>query len=129
MMDFLRRCVTLVVAASVALTIGAAAAGAGLPTAAAALPGRTASTASVAGTAGTLTIDTQRRVDVNNLNMFVTNFGSWAYDLATGNPGLVSPRGPPRPAVFAGGVWFAPPVPAGPRAASVIPVHPHLPAV
>jgi hypothetical protein len=106
MMDFLRRCLTLVVLASVALAIGAVAAWAGLPASRAALPGRTASPASVASPARVLSLDTQARVDVNNLNMYLTNFGSWANDLSTGNAGLLYPKGTNKTAVFEGGVWF-----------------------
>jgi hypothetical protein len=50
--------------------------------------------------------DQDRRVDVNNLNMWVTNFGSYAYDIATGNAGLVYPRGSSNTAVFASGLWL-----------------------
>lgn len=120
MMDFLRRCLTLVVLASVALAIGAVASWAGLPVTRAAAPGRTMSTASVNSAAATLMIDTQRRVDGNNLNMFVTNFGSWAYDLATGNSGLVYPKGTTKTAVFAGGVWFGATVGGETRAAVAV---------
>jgi len=42
----------------------------------------------VTSPAQVLSLDNQRRVDVNNLNMFVTNFGSWANDLSSGNSGL-----------------------------------------
>src|SRR5258706_2256869 len=37
--------------------------------------------------------DQDRRIDINNLNMWVTNFGSYAWDIATGNARLVYPRG------------------------------------
>ena len=99
-MDFRRKCLTLVVVASVALTVGAVASRAGIPVTRAALPTRATGTASV------LSIDNQRRIDVNNLNMFVTNFGSWAYDLSTGNSGLVYPKGTDKTAIFAGGLYF-----------------------
>ena len=99
-MDFRRKCLTLVVLACVALTVGAVASWSAVRTTRAALPARLASPAQV------LSLDNQRRVDVNNLNMFVTNYGSWAYDLSTGNSGLVYPKGTDKTAVFAGGVWF-----------------------
>ena len=99
-MDFRRKCLTLVVVVSVALTVGAVASWAGVRTTRAALPARATSPAQV------LSIDNQRRVDVNSLNMFVTNFGSWAYDLSTGNSGLVYPKGTDKTAIFAGGLWF-----------------------
>ncbi len=106
MMDFLRRCLTLVVSASVALTIGAVASWAGVPTTRAALPGRTLGTAGAASTARALSLDSQTRIDVNNLNMFVNNYGGWAYDQATGNSGLTYPKGTNKTAIFAGGLWF-----------------------
>lgn len=106
MMDFLRRCLTLVAAASVALTIGAVASWAGVPTTRAALPGRALGTASAAGTTRALSLDSQARIDINNLNMFVNNYGGWAYDQATGNSGLTYPKGTNKTAVFAGGLWF-----------------------
>lgn len=52
------------------------------------------------------TIDNQRRIDINQINMWVTNYGSFAWDLATGNSGLVYPRGTDRTAVFASGLWL-----------------------
>jgi hypothetical protein len=106
MMDFLRRCLTLVVAASVALTIGAVASRAGTPTTRAARSGGTLSTASVAAPTRVLSLDNQRRIDINNLNMFVNNYGGWAYDQATGNSGVVYPKGTDKTAVFASGLWF-----------------------
>src|SRR5262245_21131581 len=50
--------------------------------------------------------DQDRRIDINSINMWVTNFGSFAYDLATGNAGLVYPRGTAKTAVFASGLWL-----------------------
>jgi hypothetical protein len=100
MMDFRRKCLTLAVAASVALTVGAIVSWAGVPVTRAARP------TAVTGTESVLSLDNQRRVDVNNLNMFVTNYGSWAYDLSTGNSGLVYPKGTDKTAIFAGGLWF-----------------------
>ncbi|HKQ18497.1 MAG TPA: hypothetical protein VJW75_02005, partial [Candidatus Eisenbacteria bacterium] len=38
-------------------------------------------------------IDNAGRMDVNNLDMVVTNHGSIAYNLITGNGGLVFPKG------------------------------------
>jgi len=51
------------------------------------------------------TIDNSGRMDVNNLDMVVTNHGSIAYDLITGNSGLIYPKGGTRTAVFAAGLW------------------------
>ncbi len=50
--------------------------------------------------------DNQRRIDVNSINMWVTNFGSFAWDLSSGNPGLVYPKGTTNTAVFASGIWL-----------------------
>jgi hypothetical protein len=49
--------------------------------------------------------DNDDRMDVNNLDMIVTNHGSFAYDMITGNPGLVYPKGSWKTAVFAAGLW------------------------
>ncbi len=50
--------------------------------------------------------DQDRRIDVNSINMWVTNYGSFAWDIATGNAGLVFPRGTAKTAVFASGLWL-----------------------
>src|SRR5882762_3751912 len=50
--------------------------------------------------------DSDRRVDINNLNMWVTNYGSFAWDILTGNAGLVYPKGTTKTAVFASGLWL-----------------------
>jgi len=50
-------------------------------------------------------IDNDTRMDANNLDMFVTNHGSYAYDLITGNAGLIFPKGSTQTAVFAAGTW------------------------
>ena len=49
--------------------------------------------------------DNDDRMDVNNLDMIVTNHGSLAYDLVRGSPGLVYPKGSWKTAVFAAGLW------------------------
>jgi hypothetical protein len=46
------------------------------------------------------------RLDVNDIAMFLTNDGSFAWDLTTGNAGLEFPRGSGKTAVFAGGLWL-----------------------
>jgi hypothetical protein len=51
-------------------------------------------------------IDNLRRIDVNTINMFLTNYGSFAWDLTSGNAGLVWPKGTSKTAVFAAGLWF-----------------------
>jgi len=50
--------------------------------------------------------DTARHIDANRVNMFTTNFGSFAWDISTGNAGLVWPRGTNQTAVFASGLWL-----------------------
>ena len=52
------------------------------------------------------TIDNSAHMDANNLDMVVTNHGSFAYDLLTGNAGLIFPKGSTKTAVFAAGPWF-----------------------
>ncbi|MGH7730502.1 MAG: hypothetical protein ACRENJ_04550, partial [Candidatus Eiseniibacteriota bacterium] len=51
-------------------------------------------------------LDVARRIDVNRMNMFDTNFGHFAWDVASGAPGLIWPRGTNRTAVFASGLWL-----------------------
>jgi len=51
-------------------------------------------------------IDNGSHMDVNNLDMVVTNHGSVAFDLVTGNAGLVYPKGSTHTAVFASGPWL-----------------------
>ena len=52
--------------------------------------------------------DVQRRIDVNNLNMFVTNLGSWANDFANfNNSGLFFPRGTTKTVVYESGLWIS----------------------
>ena len=51
-------------------------------------------------------IDNDDRMNVNNLDMAVTNHGSLAYDLITGNAGLIYPKGTLKTAVFAAGPWI-----------------------
>jgi hypothetical protein len=51
------------------------------------------------------TIDTDTYIDVNNIKMWVTNTGSFAWDVTTGNPGLIFPKGTVNTVVFASGLW------------------------
>jgi hypothetical protein len=53
-------------------------------------------------------IDSSRRMDVNQINMFVTNYGSFAWDIASAGspPGLYYPKGTNKTAVFAAGLWM-----------------------
>lgn len=51
-------------------------------------------------------IDNSTHMDANNLDMVVTNHGSYAYDLLTGNAGLIYPKGSTKTAIFAAGPWI-----------------------
>ncbi len=99
-MDFRRKSVTLVALALAALAIGAVTSRAETRVSRAVRRVRPMSVEAVSS------LDNQRRVDVNSINMFVTNFGSWAYDLGTGNAGLIYPKGTNKTAIFASGPWF-----------------------
>ena len=50
-------------------------------------------------------IDNDTWIDANNINMVVTNHGSFAYDLTTQDPGLEFPKGTDKQCVYAGGLW------------------------
>lgn len=50
-------------------------------------------------------IDNTARMDANNLDMVVTNHGSYAYNLTSGGAGLIYPRGGTHAVVFAAGTW------------------------
>jgi hypothetical protein len=50
-------------------------------------------------------IDNDDRMNVNNLDMFLTNHGSFGWDLATSQPGLRYPNGTTKTALFAAGIW------------------------
>jgi hypothetical protein len=50
--------------------------------------------------------DNDTRIDANLIHMFVTNHGSFAWDITTGNAGLEYPRGSGMFAVFASGLWI-----------------------
>lgn len=50
--------------------------------------------------------DLDTHCDTNDLDMIVTNLGSFAWDMMTGNPALIYPRGTTRTAMFAGGIWM-----------------------
>ncbi len=52
-------------------------------------------------------ISNDQVIDVNNIRMFVTNRGSFSWDLATGASGLEFPKGTGKTAVFASGPWIA----------------------
>ena len=52
-------------------------------------------------------VDNTYHMDWNNIDMLVTNHGSFAYDLQRGNPGFIYPRGSTKTALFAAGPWIA----------------------
>ena len=52
------------------------------------------------------TIDTGTQIDVNRVGMFVTNVGSFGFDLQNQLGGLFFPRGTDKTALFAGGLWL-----------------------
>ncbi len=59
-----------------------------------------------------------RRVDVNNINMFVTNYGTFANDIENqGNSGLFFPKGTIKTAVYQSGIWIGGKVGGQPRVA------------
>src|SRR4030095_8352848 len=53
-----------------------------------------------------LDFDSGRRIDINHINMWVTTFGTIAWDVTTGNAGLVYPKGTDKTAIFASGLWM-----------------------
>jgi len=53
--------------------------------------------------------DTQTTMDINNIEMFVTNIGAFAYDVGASrgrNDGLYFPKGTEKHAVYASGLWM-----------------------
>ncbi len=63
-----------------------------------------------AGPASAKTIEVTRRIDVNNLNMFLSNEGTWSYDTQNisggGGEGLYYPKGTANTVVYAAGPWI-----------------------
>ncbi len=51
-------------------------------------------------------VDNAQSIDINNIKMFVTNTGSFAYDKGASNSGLEFPKGTGKTAVFAAGLWM-----------------------
>ena len=51
-------------------------------------------------------VDTGKELDANQLSMFVTNIGSFAYDLQAQNSGLEFPKGTGKTCVYAAGIWM-----------------------
>ena len=67
---------------------------------------RSTASETVAAPARTHTIDYARKIDVNRINMVVTNSGSFGWEITTGNAGLYYPKGQPTAALYAGGLWL-----------------------
>lgn len=51
-------------------------------------------------------VDTGTEISANRIEMFVTNIGSFAFDLGAGNSGLEFPKGTGNTAIFAAGLWM-----------------------
>lgn len=52
------------------------------------------------------TVDLDDRLDVNQLDMFVSNRGSFAFDALSYDSGLLYPRGTGNPVVYKAGLWL-----------------------
>ncbi len=52
-----------------------------------------------------LVLDSQKHIDANLVDMFVSNVGTFAWDLVTQDPGLTYPKGTNKQAIFAAGLW------------------------
>ena len=102
-MDFRRTWLALLLAAGAAVVIGGAAEAAKPNAGNGRRPTRPAS---VQAPSRVTSIDNVRRIDVNTINMFLTNYGSFAWDLTSGNAGLIWPKGTTKTAVFAAGLWM-----------------------
>jgi hypothetical protein len=50
-------------------------------------------------------VDNSTTIDVNNIEMFVTNHGSFAYDLTVQDAGMWFPKGTDKTCVYASGFW------------------------
>src|SRR5258706_11550403 len=97
-MKIRRRAVGWLVVAAV-LVLGAGAANA-------ARSARHAAPVRVTRPSRTTVIDVDRRIDVNNVNMFVANNGAFGYDLSgTYNGGFFYPNHTSKTAIYAAGLW------------------------
>jgi hypothetical protein len=96
----MRRYTRMLALAALAVVVGAGSVAAATPK-----KGR-AGKSSVSRPNRIATTDISRRIDVNQINMFVTNLGSSAFDLSAGDAGLFYPRGTNSSAVFASGMWL-----------------------
>ena len=60
-------------------------------------------------------IDLLQSIDANELDMALSNVGSYAYGAISGSPGLFYPKGTPSSVVFAAGLWLGATVGGAPR--------------
>jgi hypothetical protein len=51
-------------------------------------------------------LDYNDRINANNVDMFVTNYGSFAWDIAMGSAGFIYPKGSAKTAIYAAGIWI-----------------------
>lgn len=51
-------------------------------------------------------LDRDTRVDANTIDMYITNHGSFGYNISSGVSGLTFPKGSDLTALFAGGLWM-----------------------
>ncbi|MSS72036.1 MAG: hypothetical protein EXS64_11165 [Candidatus Latescibacteria bacterium] len=52
-------------------------------------------------------ISTDQKIDINNLSVYVSNEGSFSYNIGAGSAGLEFPKGTGKTAVYASGLWIA----------------------
>ena len=52
-------------------------------------------------------VDLGKRVNINDVNMAISNVGSFAYDYALADAGLEFPKGSHKTAVFSSGLWLS----------------------
>lgn len=64
-------------------------------------------------------VDLAQKIDANNLQMALTNEGSFAFDAISLGPGLFYPKGTVASVVFAGGLWLGATVGGTPRVTAV----------
>src|SRR5262252_9206145 len=50
--------------------------------------------------------DANRHLDRNLVNCWMTNFGTFAWDIAGGTPGFIYPIGSGKSVIFAAGLWL-----------------------
>ena len=86
-----------------------------LPSLAAARPRGPASSPRPARPVAATQLDGLHTIDANNLEMWLSNFGSYAYNSIAGAAGLRYPKGTPSSVVYAAGIWLGALVDGAPR--------------